>query len=1523
MPLKIINSGRILASSTDGGVLLAIDPSQVTFERQGNDLTLSTADGDITVFDDFFVTNRQPLSDFIMPDGKTVAGADFLAMQSPDLDLTTAMGPESAPPSSGAGEYQGDQGDLLGGLDRLGSLGTEQWERNTEAPELFVAQSGLPLADIAGTAGDAVGGLRFNARAVLYMQHEGDAPAAEPYTARSVTVQALARQGGRWGASGEEAASISAHPDNEPGVDALIEFETDGDGNITFRLTAAGKAWMDEHAGEDIVACYTITDAVGNSYTQQVVISADANFNSAVDHNDGLDPNGLIHGEWHEGRDTSADGGYNVTLSNLSDTMTFTGDIVGGNIATGHAANLAWGDDSVTVHGNVDKTSMDFGTGTGMLDIKKGLFAVEGSSRVAMDQGTIDINADKTSGQYGIRAEHTGSDNTSVTIDGGDSAVRIGAGAEGDHAYGVSAATGDGVAIKAGNVSVDVSGDFVSGIQAVGESLVDVTAGDVTILADGEKKSRGMYAADSRVSIHSDGGSVRIDARGDHGYGMSAEVNGGNLIDGAQKIDITGTLDAMCALSGGSNVINGGSEANLYGRSAGMLAHSAYNGHSSSNTITGVDTVRIGTEDDRGQLSLLAYDKAENIIEKAEQVDIYADLAGLTSSEGARNTIQADDVTLDVSRDDFTAVFGVVASSEGVNSISADSVKVKVAGGFSGYGMEADTQGENRITAGDVAITSITTADLESIAPEDVSNIGMDAANKGVNTIVSTGGTVSVTTQGGVGVGMSAGGADESANLIRGASKVTVATAVMGMSAVRGVNTITEIHGKAGETAVQVSAEGESVLGRAGMYAAKQRGNSVDTISENRITDITGNVAVTASGSGESTAAMSAYTATRNVDGGTARNSISDVRGDVTLSALHGEKNYGMRAYTEDAANPAANSIENVTGTATIEAEGTEATGMHVSGKNAKNSIQAGDVVIDAASTATLGGRAAGMYAENFGNNTVAADTVKIITRGDHPGSAAGMTAYDAHNSITASGSVSIAAERKAGGNYAILSKGNGAGNSIVAGGDVLISAGTEGPSRISVGMRADDDSSTTIRAEGDVVINVAAERRVEAMLVAGSDADNLIEAERVYITATANGTGVDDRAYGMHAYEIYPGSGVAPSNTIKASGDAITLIINVTAAAPEKAFAMLTDRTSSNRIIGGSGNDYIELHGRIVSQGGENSITTGAGDDTIVLDGAVQGLTLDAGEGGHDTLVLHAGSWQEFADRYQLWLEANFNSMNVESLEWQVADTAGGVPVWLRGVIDSHNALHPGAPLEVDYAAIAGPEAAMVAAAVNPASASDEGNDGDGGPTHAEDLSAGSGGGLTLRAAAHGGADDGPSDPNGGHDLPAANDDYVDAHTSLTPDIDPIQFSGGDNPLNSLTLNGGPDDDLFAFTGGGGRAGDILSLGGDTAHQPGGLFNPAPANAVSDVAPLLYFHDLADSIHLDDLLNAALPPDADNTEGVRQPLVGGDGNDHISTGENAAVNGLEDSGYTAASAANEKDMQVYIETMLQGSGGL
>ncbi len=122
-------------------VAFPFDISTAAIERLDNNLAITTQDGKNIVLENFFATGNNPLPTLQLVDGTVVAG-NFLQTINPSLDVTTAAGPAATTAaSSGAGDYTDTTGDLINGIDRLGSMGTNQWETATPLTDVSLLSS--------------------------------------------------------------------------------------------------------------------------------------------------------------------------------------------------------------------------------------------------------------------------------------------------------------------------------------------------------------------------------------------------------------------------------------------------------------------------------------------------------------------------------------------------------------------------------------------------------------------------------------------------------------------------------------------------------------------------------------------------------------------------------------------------------------------------------------------------------------------------------------------------------------------------------------------------------------------------------------------------------------------------------------------------------------------------------------------------------------------------------------------------------------------------------------------------------------------------------------------------------------------------------------------------------------------------------------------------------------------------------------------------------------------------------------
>ncbi len=884
VPVPAANASIIVESAPASVLKFTFDPAQATTERSGNDLVFTLNQGGKVTLHNFFAVGDEALPTLELPSGAQVASADFFADSS--MDMSTAAGPAaaSAAPSSGSGEYADDAGRLIDGVDRLGSLGTMQWNRSTETPEYrqaplpaptAAAETGTPEGD--GPAPVESGGF-YQARAVLYTQDAANTT-QEHLVKTSLLDVAADKQSARNASSFPSADNVRCEFVDENGIPMDVtgqvhaEYKADS-GEIWFILDS------DAALSSDRIFCRVYNAETGQSYIIQVVLSDTSSFDSrAQDLKDAdlLDNGGIIHGEWHAGADSQT-AGYKSTSSNLDDVMTFTGDLKSAAINTGYdnSRSRAWGDDSVTVRGNVTNSAMDFGTGTGRLDIDNTLYGTQGASTVTMAHGAVNINADAKGGRLGVSAgTETGSGTGTVTIDAGDAAVSIGAGAESGNASGVQA--GAGAARSMGAVTIK-------------GGTVDISAAAY----DGQAKglvATGSYSANSVEAQ----GDVTVTAAGASAFGMRTD---GTNYTGSAKNCITSA--------------NGDAHISATATAKEAAAMSAYlRGDNFVSAEHG--TVTLETSAVADSASMNAYYSGTNTIDKAESVSLKTVVAppnqqagssysypqfharGMNAEAGGKNTIT--NVTGTVSLDVGITPPDLPSASNTYPVYHAAGMN---AGTMGGYGT---ISGTNTISyAGGVTMTAHGGTAYSSTS-SDPTNAGMLAFTGGTNRIEHIGADgvrIDVSSQGEYDVnnGMRTTSGTNIINDVAGAVNIAVngRGIIMDASSAKGSNTISNIKGvDADGVSVRLSVNNsEGVSGR-GMSATGSE------TTQNTIENIGGKVLLETQSDG--------------IFASTGRNVIRNIGSDVTIR-VSGES--GMPTGMEATGQVGTNSIEKVNGQVTL-----------------------------------------------------------------------------------------------------------------------------------------------------------------------------------------------------------------------------------------------------------------------------------------------------------------------------------------------------------------------------------------------------------------------------------------------------------------------------------------------------------------------------------------------------------------------------------------------------------------------------
>lgn len=492
------------------------DLTTASFERTGNDLTISLDDGGQVVLSNFFVAaDMGGLPPLQLADGTQVDSGDFLAAF--DVDVTPAAG---AVPSSGINSYDDGAGSLIGGLGLSDSLGNTQWSGATAAGEDY---QGIDVAAAPGLTPDTPETTEDRYLAVLYDNVTG--PGAHPYTF-NINLP---------GAADDAILTIISSQAGYVDMGTL----TYADGKWTLQVSADGRSAMqtDGTVYDEIVVEYN-----GTQYTITVALTTDGSF-SPSDAGDGF------VSEWYTDGNTAG----------RSDEIYVTGNdgatgevwLQGLNAQNGHN-NLYQAYESTSAAASVIHVSSGvIASGTGSNTLTTGLEAESGidiHANVKVSGGAANTI---TSGNITVDA---GSDKGAVINSGGTNTLYAGF----DVSL-VSESSGDS------NPAYGVSADFL-GLYAADNTI---TAGenifiDVTAAGAGSD-AIGLYASGSDAVNTLEAGltvTITTDSAGGESFAMYAKDNGLNVItltggaDGTTGGEVNLTGDIYAA-TGGSNEIHG------------------------------------------------------------------------------------------------------------------------------------------------------------------------------------------------------------------------------------------------------------------------------------------------------------------------------------------------------------------------------------------------------------------------------------------------------------------------------------------------------------------------------------------------------------------------------------------------------------------------------------------------------------------------------------------------------------------------------------------------------------------------------------------------------------------------------------------------------------------------------------------------------------------------------------------------------------------------------------------------------
>ena len=411
-----------ISSIPNGQINLDFDQSQASFVRDGDNLLITIEEGGNIKISDYFTAEDHELPTFVLPSGEFVSGLQLVDAMSSNMNINAEATNDNSfdVDSSGIGEYSSNSGILIGGVDRLGALGTDFWNRNTEVNEDDYNFEVLNSQNNIITPSIISGGY---IRAVLYNPGETTSPVSTSifYSNGEGTAFALNPNEINYGGN-NPSARYNVEISIPEGWDKSWVTTTFNPvtGRFEFRLTTDGIAEMLRLglSGQDLVDFIKVkvTDAQNPNapifqYNVQIIGSNDPNFDSH--HQDEFDkaqggayPNHKEEniGEFHQGKDET--GSYNIVSSNNNDEIILNDTVLGGSQihASGSAFFPQMAKDYNTIilnkgmnnlGGETKLTSYD-----GKLSVQNGVLSNETNANtfIHMGKGTVHITNNNDDG---------------------------------------------------------------------------------------------------------------------------------------------------------------------------------------------------------------------------------------------------------------------------------------------------------------------------------------------------------------------------------------------------------------------------------------------------------------------------------------------------------------------------------------------------------------------------------------------------------------------------------------------------------------------------------------------------------------------------------------------------------------------------------------------------------------------------------------------------------------------------------------------------------------------------------------------------------------------------------------------------------------------------------------------------------------------------------------------------------------------------------------------------------------------
>ena len=903
------------------------DLDSATFERSGNDLTISLDDGGQIVLGSFFVASDiSSLPPLQLADGTQVNSGDFLSAF--DVDVTPAA--DGAPGGGGINAYDDGAGSLVDGLGLSDSLGTFYWNSATARTEDFEGEA-APLG------GGAVGlpgpvpqtGEYFNARAVLYEPNPGNFnPSVNPLGLNINVPGPLNIIDGGQGYL--DLSGASSNPD----------------GSLRLDLTQDALDAMADSNGGKVYDYITVEGSDGVTYVIQVVLNNGSQFNSAWEDSQGQ-PDPDFKGEWHTQQDS-----YTYNIDTSSSNRTSPGDAfwLRGMTATGAGQ-----------HNRVLTNS-----GDDVVKVERGMLAsVDGSNT---------INTGKDAGDE----IHIGS--TLVAVNGGKNSLT-------SETINVSASTQDGTVLSKGGLNdLDASGDvtisstpasgrYGTGINAIyqtqgGKNVINSDNGTVKVeVTVDEADGMGLSAGKDSSNKVTAGDEVNVnvnvtDASRMLAYGLEGYKGGKNSLAAKNGANITVTAEEADEAAG-LFTDNG---ANLVEVTDGDLNLSVTNDSSGAYGLKAGDSNdgRGGGYDARNELKASGDVKLTLRGEDGFLEGMHSHNTALSGQHG--NFINAGgDVIIDANDPDAMSAFGMQALDNGYNEINSITGKALIEA--HGTQMATGLHAGDRNLAGGTASNLINAAEVElKVSADDMLATGMQASTGGSNSIeASLSAKVEAMGAWAHGLSADADNARNSVNVVGQTGNVSASVTAMGNSdskqvaglfALPGENSV---HAKFGDIELVAGNVSGSAIG---MQAGGSSVMNPNYLAKNVLIADEGNINLDVTGVFTASGMLAQNTAS----GGQHGNFI-EAGGDVTINAgsTSTELAYGMHAIDNGYNSITAESEVSlkVTGESAV---GMQAREQSIVSADSINIIKAPTVSIDARATDY---DAYAMYATEGGTNEI------------------------------------------------------------------------------------------------------------------------------------------------------------------------------------------------------------------------------------------------------------------------------------------------------------------------------------------------------------------------------------------------------------------------------------------------------------------------------------------------------------------------------------------------------------------------